>query len=690
MKRFVYFVGAGPGDAELITVKGEKLLKKARIVVWAGSLVNPQLLKLCRRDAQIFDSSRLTLEQTSKILLRAHKEKRLCVRLHSGDASVFGAIREQIEVLKENGARFEVVPGVSSFCAAAAVLNTEYTVPGVSQSVIITRLQGRTPVPQKERLSLLASCGASTVVFLSADMIEKVADELIKGGSFSKKTPAAVVYKATWKDEQKIVRGTLEDIAKKSRAAKITKHALILAGDFLNNGFSPERNKSKLYDKNFSTGLRSASSDADDKISESARHNDADEPINQSARNGTGSTKAAEDVTCGTQSENQRTEHGGNQFAREERLCFSAIYIMSFSRAGNAVSDKIAEQSFLFGGSSASEKPNVFVLKANQTGKDFSARDFCKEAFSFARIQSESGGKRKLVLLVCVGAAGIATRLIAPFVKSKFSDPAVVCVDDASRFTIPILSGHIGRANDAAKVAAEIIGAQAIITTSTDANQKWAVDSWAERKGLAILNPEKIKIVSAKALEEKPIFFFTELNRDCKLFRDFGENLDSQICFTDDENRADVIISFKNRKAKKENALVLIAKVICVGIGCKKNAHSETLKKFVFLTLKKHNISPLAVKSVASIDIKQNEKALTDLAEKLDADLRFFSAEELNALSGDFSSSAFVKSVAGVDCVCERAALASSRTYGDGKIILRKQIDAKSKQATIALSEIDL
>ncbi len=249
----IYFVGAGSGAADLITLRGARLLEKADVVVWAGSLVNPELLKMCKSECEVFDSAKLSLKETNEILVRAEKEKKLCVRLHTGDPCLYGAIREQMEELKKAGIEYEVVPGVSSFCGAASALKTEYTVPELSQTVIITRMEGRTPVPEREKIRELSKHGSSMAIFLSTGMISELAEELKKGGAYTNGTPAAVVYKATWPD-QKIIRGTLGDIAKKTRKNGISKTALILVGEFLGEKYTP----SKLYDSSFSTEFRSA------------------------------------------------------------------------------------------------------------------------------------------------------------------------------------------------------------------------------------------------------------------------------------------------------------------------------------------------------------------------------------------------------------------------------------------------
>lgn len=246
----IYFIGAGPGDPELITVRGQKLLQEAHCVIYAGSLVNPALLALCRPTCRIHNSASMTLEEVLAVMLEMEKAPSVTVRLHTGDPSMYGAIREQMDRLDEVGIPFEVVPGVSSFQGAAAALHAEYTLPGVSQTLILTRMAGRTPVPEKESIRKLAGAGASMAVFLSAGMLEELQRELLAGG-YDCDTPAAIVYKATW-PEEKILRTKLSDLAHAGKEAGIAKTALILVGGFLSSAYD----RSLLYHPLFTHGFR--------------------------------------------------------------------------------------------------------------------------------------------------------------------------------------------------------------------------------------------------------------------------------------------------------------------------------------------------------------------------------------------------------------------------------------------------
>ncbi len=249
----VSFVGAGPGETDLITLKGYKLLSEADVVIYAGSLINTDLLNYCKDGAEKYDSAKMTLDDIVDRMEESVKNDKSVVRLQTGDFSIYGSIREQIEEMKKRGIKYQCVPGVSSFLGAASSMGVEYTVPEVAQSVIITRMAGRTPVPEGESLKSLAQHQTSMVIFLSVQGIKKVVKQLEDGG-YPTDTPAAVIYKATWPDE-KVVRGTLADIAEKVHDADIRRTALIMVGKFLGD----EYNYSHLYDAGFSTMFRKKS-----------------------------------------------------------------------------------------------------------------------------------------------------------------------------------------------------------------------------------------------------------------------------------------------------------------------------------------------------------------------------------------------------------------------------------------------
>jgi precorrin-4/cobalt-precorrin-4 C11-methyltransferase len=248
----VYFVGCGPGDPDLITVKAKKLLQKADVVVYSGSLIPPQILKVCKK-AKLHDASGLVREEIFEILKENAQKNKIVIRLHDGDPAIYGAIREQTDNLQKDGIEYEIVPGVTSFLASSAALGLQLTLPGVTQTIIITRAEKRTKVPEREQISELAKHKSTMIFYLSVHLLPDIVKEAIRGG-YPRSTPAAVVYKASWPD-QKIITGTLENIVKKVWAEKITRTAIVMIGDVI----QPKSYEySKLYDKTFSHGYRKA------------------------------------------------------------------------------------------------------------------------------------------------------------------------------------------------------------------------------------------------------------------------------------------------------------------------------------------------------------------------------------------------------------------------------------------------
>jgi precorrin-4/cobalt-precorrin-4 C11-methyltransferase len=246
----VFFVGCGPGDPELITVKAKKLIQKADVVVYSGSLIPPKILKLCKK-GKLYDAAGLVREEIFDILCKNAKKDKLVVRLHDGDPSIYGAIKEQIDNLQEKGISSIVVPGVTAFLASAAALETQLTLPGVTQTIIVTRAESRTKVPKREKIAELAKHKATLIFYLSVHLLSDIVKESLAGG-YKKSTPVAVVYRASWED-QKIVKGTLGDIVKKIRDEKITRTAIVIISDVID---SKSYEYSKLYDKKFSHGYR--------------------------------------------------------------------------------------------------------------------------------------------------------------------------------------------------------------------------------------------------------------------------------------------------------------------------------------------------------------------------------------------------------------------------------------------------
>ncbi|WP_367568393.1 precorrin-4 C(11)-methyltransferase [Lacrimispora sp.] len=258
----VHIVGAGPGAPDLITVRGKALLEQADVIIYAGSLVNPALLEAAKEGCHVYDSAKMTLEEVIEVMEQAERDEKITVRLHTGDPCLYGAIREQMDELDARGISYDICPGVSSFCGAASALKMEYTLPQISQSVVITRMAGRTPVPEKESIASFAAHGATMVIFLSTGMLKELSEELIKGG-YKPETPAAIVYKATWAEEKTVIC-TVESLSERARQENIRKTALIVVGDAVaQNGYE----RSKLYDPVFTTEFRKGTGEGPEGIS---------------------------------------------------------------------------------------------------------------------------------------------------------------------------------------------------------------------------------------------------------------------------------------------------------------------------------------------------------------------------------------------------------------------------------------
>jgi precorrin-4/cobalt-precorrin-4 C11-methyltransferase len=247
----VYFVGAGTGAVDLITVRGMGLLEKADVIIYAGSLVNPELLKYVQKDCSIYNSAKMTLEEVIEVIQGAEQHNKNTVRLHTGDPSIYGAVREQMDLLDELGVAYESCPGVSACFGAAASLNLEYTLPGISQSLIITRMEGKTAVPEEESIESLAAHGTTMAIYLSTGMLGALSERLLKG-AYRRDTPAAIVYKATWPEEETYLC-TIETLEETAKAHGITKTAIILVGDAIAH---QNYNRSRLYAPDFETEFR--------------------------------------------------------------------------------------------------------------------------------------------------------------------------------------------------------------------------------------------------------------------------------------------------------------------------------------------------------------------------------------------------------------------------------------------------
>ena len=583
----VYFVGAGPGAPDLITVRGYKLISQADVIIYAGSLVNPELLQAAKPACEIFNSAFMTLEEVIAVMEDAEQRGLLCVRLHTGDPSIYGAIREQMDLLEERGIVYETCPGVSAMFGAAAALNLEYTRPGVSQTVIVSRSAGCTPVPDRESIRKLAVHQSTMVLFLSAGQARTVSQELI-GGGYSPDTPAAIVYKATW-PEEKTIRCTIGSLPAAAAQNNITKTALIIVGDVLEG----KAIRSKLYDPSYATEFR---------------------PAVQTEREKGAAEQAA---------------------------------VIAFTREGTRLASRIVswlrEEGWQCDGySTQKDMPDMVEIKLLSG----SLREWTEARFADSRA------------LLFVGAAGIAVRAAAPFIRDKMTDPAVLVIDEAGRHVIPVLSGHVGGANRLAESLADFLGAECVLTTATDVRGRFAVDRFAVDNHLLITDRDKAKGISADILQDKHIGIC------CPAGWLQAEDLPNQLAECDDPEESRILIDWHSRE-NGERALRLIPeKAVWIGIGCKKETTEESLQSAFADFLQAQRLDRDAVAGFASISLKSEEKGLLAFAGSQKEKILFYTAEQLGSLTGSFSESCFVMQQTGTGNVCERAACLAALENG--------------------------
>ena len=626
----VHFVGAGPGAVDLITVRGQRLLSEADVIIYAGSLVNPELLSYAKENCMIYDSATMCLEDVIAVYEAAEKNGYTTVRLHTGDPSLYGAIREQMDVLEARGIAYDVCPGVSSLFGAAATLQCEYTLPDVSQSVIITRGEGRTPVPPRESLQSFASHHATMVLFLSSGMAKKVQRELIEGG-YTEDTPVGIVYKATWPDEKKM-ETTLGKLAETMETEQIHKTALIVVGDVLGNRYE----KSKLYDATFSTGYREAKTQA---------------------VHATGAANASETV---------QTDKND-------------ILMIACSRRGHELMQRVHF---------AWEEQMAQMPK-------FAGRIICKTKCKALPDVSDVRSVADIVaahittakVIVFFSATGIAVRTMAPFLRHKSVDPAVIVLDELGNYVVSLVSGHAGAANEYTNYIATLSGAKPVVTTATDVEGKFAVDVFAKKNRLTMLDWTFAKEISAAILRGETVSLDTTY--------EIVGNVPDELSVNDSTAKyhikvtSDVLEIYQ----KKENELILVPQCYMIGIGCKSNTSEGLIYETVKICMDMYGADMKGVAAVASIDLKEEEPGLVSFCRSLNVPFMTYDANTLNAVTGSYTESAFVEQVTGVDNVCERSAVACVNTfkrvdgsYGHYEFVCRK---TAREGVTVAIVQVE-
>ena len=645
----VHFVGAGPGASDLITVRGMNRIKEADVIIYAGSLVNPELLSYAKADCAIYNSAHMTLDAVVAVMREAETAGKITVRLHTGDPSVYGAIREQMDLLDEYGITYDVCPGVSAVFGAAASLACEYTLPDVTQTLILTRAEGKTPVPEKENLRSLAAHRASLVLYLSSGLARKVRQELLLGG-YAEDTPVAVVYKATW-PEEKIIRTTLAKLPEDMEAAGITKTALIIVSPALGSIYE----KSKLYDAAFATEYRGATE------------------IVLPA----GICRVLL-ITCsvrGYATMQKLAKKLGNISGAEiiTKVKCEALPEVSMKETVKACVDEYFEQVDAI----------VFVTASGIAVRSV-AEHLTHKSQDPAIVCMDECGKH--VISLVSGHAGGANALTQMLADVMWATPVITTATDVEgQFSIDDYAReHNFVVTDWAK--AKTISAEVL---ATGAKPVW-VDE-AEKNACEICKEQKSTGIDVGEIE----------NDVCENEVDGCENR-VDVC----GNRNDVqrlkIGSYQVTVTPRDiltdaKTLQLVPHCIVAGIGCKKGTSADKINRAVQDAFAKAGLRMEALCAVASIDLKKEEAGLQEFCAARKVPFETYTAEELRAVPGTFSASEFVTGVTGVDNVCERSAVKYASEHGvssgellrkqvnDGELLLRKQAH---EGVTVALAYV--
>lgn len=694
----VYFLGAGPGDPDLMTVKGRRILEAAEVVVFADSLISEEHLRFARPDAEIHRSSGLTLEQIAGILIDSVRAGRSVARLQSGDPSIYGAIHEQIAALRLAGIPFEIVPGVSAAFAAAAAVGAELTIPAVAQTVIFSRLANRTEGPSRDEVRALAAQSGTLVLFLSASVMGRVVAEVLAGGR-PPETPCVVGYKVTWDDEI-ILRGTLATIAEQVRQARFTKQAIILIGDAVAERCTEDL-RSSLYHPSHTHLFR-------------------DGRGGERGQNSTGTpTNTSEGREAGEHGE--RSDLPADARALGRSTSFPGSGPQAAGRAASASSASLEETSRPRGTNSPSpsdrqtETISPTIVAITRDGARLAGRlatawpgslAWVPERFLTAGegfgavLKPYTGGLREVVArewvngcpLVIVGALGIVVRTVGPLARDKRTDPAVVAIDDAGRFAISVLGGHLAGGNDLAARVAGILNAQPVITTASEGRDFIPLDLLGCCEGWALdATPEALRSVAAAAVNSETIGVWQSAGS-----REWRQRLsalhlrafDSPDALAESglpalaiTERAVAALGPEAARAAAQRWIAYHPPVLVAGIGCSRGTPTGDIAAHLDAVLAEAGLSPQSLAAVASIDLKGDEAGIVAVAEERGLPFLTFAADDLAAVGGPNPSEA-VRRAVGTPGVCEPAARLAA---GGGPLLVTKQASAR---VTVAIARL--
>lgn len=626
----VHFVGAGPGACDLITVRGMNRIREADVIIYAGSLVNPELLSYAKADCKIYNSAHMTLDAVVDVMREAEAAGKGTVRLHTGDPSVYGAIREQMDLLDEYGIAYDVCPGVSAVFGAAASLACEYTLPDVTQTLILTRAEGKTPVPEKENLRSLAAHRASLVLYLSSGLARKVRQELLIGG-YAEDTPVAVVYKATW-PEEKIIRTTLAKLPEDMEAAGITKTALIIVSPALGSIYE----KSKLYDAAFATEYRGATEIALPAgirrvllITCSVRGYATMQKLAKKLENISGAEIIAK-VKCEALPEVSMKETVKACVDEYFEQVDAIVFVTASGIAVRSVAEHLTHKS---------KDPAIVCM------------DECSKHV-ISLVSGHAGGANALTQMLADVMWATPVITTATDVEGQFS------IDDYAREHNLVVTDWA----KAKAISAEVLatGAKPVWVDEAEVSQE------EEKNACEICKEQKSTGIDVGKIE----------NDGCE--NEIGVQKlqigSHQVVITPQDVSVDA------------QTLQLIPRCIVAGVGCKKGIPVDKIEHAVQDAFAKAGLRMEALCAVVSIDLKKEEAGLLEFCETRNVPFETYAAEELQAVPGTYSASEFVSGVTGVDNVCERSAVKYASEHGmnqgeqlldrqakHGELLLRKQ-----------------
>lgn len=644
----VYFIGAGPGAPDLITVRGRDLIAQADLILYADSLVEESLAQLGRKAAaQIIGSSGLHLEQILALMVETAQRGGVVARLHSGDPALYGAIHEQMAYLDDHAIPYEIVPGVTAAFAVAARLKTELTIPDVVQTIILTRTAGRTTMPAGEDLRTLAAPGASLAIYLSISRMRHVVDDLLASGGYQPETPVAVFHKVTWPDESYVL-GTLADIVEKVRAAGYSKHALILVSPALEASLKgrERRTSSHLYDKSYTHGFRRA----DDLRRRGKERQEADTPI--------------KGVIAGE-------KHLGSSADRR------GAAVIAVTRRGSELALRLAAELQAEAAIPAKFSEGNWELVINN---QLLITNYYQDS-ALDEIRRRWSAYSQLILVM---PAGVAVRAIAPLLGHKSTDPAVICLDEAGQSVIPLLGGHQAGANELARQIAALTGGYAAITTAsevqgkpaldlppitplppppmrrgsgggletTSEGKKWYIDpaSALTHASGCLVNDELIGVYVEPTLQQVHGQAWHWLGQHDNLIP--VSSLDE---LDVDAYAAGIIVSHRTLSDHHQHLLrksvLYRPPVLVAGLGCKRDVPVAELRAALETTLAEADLAVESLIALATVDLKADELGLHHLAAELNLPLEIVPQAELLALTaqgGETSPSAVYRPLSAV------------------------------------------